>query len=617
MKKILAITLTLVLLLSVIPMGLFSITASAATEGYYTYTISNDEATITDVDTSISGDITIPSTIGGYEVTNIGVYAFYNCALITSITVPEGVTSIGNCAFKNCNELKNINLPLSLVSVGFDAFYNCTSLTSIILPSNVTSIGMSAFYNCISLTSVTLPNRITQITSSAFEGCKSLTSIFIPDGVVGISGMAFRGCNKITSVRIPQSLKSVHMEAFSSCTAVTDVYYGGSYCDRVEILTINSGNLPLIEAVWHYAIENDIIYEYNETKLSAVVVGCNDRVTNLVIPSTVTKNGKTYTVTNICERAFSMHQELKSIVIADTVVSIGNYAFSESPKLAKVTIGSGMTTIGRSAFEFCSKLKEVLYKGSKADKSKISIHKDGNSYLTSATWYYNICEGKKTHVYDNTCDATCNICGLTRTITHTYTNGCDKDCNVCGKTRTTSHKYSNNCDTSCNLCKATRNAPHSYKSSVSKATLTKNGKITKTCSGCKKKVTTATIYYPKTFSLSKTSYTYNGKVQTPTVTVKDSKGKVIDSKYYTISYSSGRKNAGTYKVTVKFKGNYSGTKTLSYKINKIDISKCKVSISGTSYTYNGKVIKPSVKIINPYGSTLKNGTNYTVTYSSG
>jgi len=63
------------------------------------------------------------------------------------------------------------------------------------------------------------------------------------------------------------------------------------------------------------------------------------------------------------------------------------------------------------------------------------------------------------------------------------------------------------------------------------------------------------------------TYTYNGKTKKPSVTVKDSKGKTISSKYYTVTYASGRKNVGKYKVTVKFKGNYSGTKTLYLTIN--------------------------------------------------
>ena len=48
---------------------------------------------------------------------------------------------------------------------------------------------------------------------------------------------------------------------------------------------------------------------------------------------------------------------------------------------------------------------------------------------------------------------------------------------------------------------------------------------------------------------------------------KNKKGKKISSENYTLSYSSGRKNVGTYTVTVKFKGNYSGTKKLSFKVN--------------------------------------------------
>ena len=68
-------------------------------------------------------------------------------------------------------------------------------------------------------------------------------------------------------------------------------------------------------------------------------------------------------------------------------------------------------------------------------------------------------------------------------------------------------------------------------------------------------------------SLSPASYTYNGKVKAPKVIVKDSAKKTISSKSYTVSYQSGRKNVGKYKVTVKMKGNYSGSKNLYFTIN--------------------------------------------------
>lgn len=67
-------------------------------------------------------------------------------------------------------------------------------------------------------------------------------------------------------------------------------------------------------------------------------------------------------------------------------------------------------------------------------------------------------------------------------------------------------------------------------------------------------------------TLSATSYTWNGKVKKPTVTVKDGT-KVIDSADYTVTYASGRKNVGSYKVTVTMDGNYSGSKSVTFKIN--------------------------------------------------
>ena len=110
---------------------------------------------------------------------------------------------------------------------------------------------------------------------------------------------------------------------------------------------------------------------------------------------------------------------------------------------------------------------------------------------------------------------------------------------------------------------------HTYKKVVvKKATLSANGSYKNVCTKCGYTASKKdTIYKASKVKLSKTAYTYNGKVQRPKVIVKDRKGKTISSKYYTVTYAKGCKNVGTYKVTVKFKGRYSGKKTLTFKIN--------------------------------------------------
>ncbi len=162
------------------------------------------------------------------------------------------------------------------------------------------------------------------------------------------------------------------------------------------------------------------------------------------------------------------------------------------------------------------------------------------------------------------------------------------------------------------------NCNHQYKTTATtKATLSKNGSVTKKCSVCGQ-TTKTTIKYAKSFKLSATSYTYNGKVKHPSVTVRDTSGKALKKGTdYTVSYSSGCKNVGTYKAVVKMKGNYSGTKTLTFKINPVKISKCKVSLAATSYICDGKVKTPAVTVKNASGKVLKKGTDYTVTYASG
>lgn len=157
---------------------------------------------------------------------------------------------------------------------------------------------------------------------------------------------------------------------------------------------------------------------------------------------------------------------------------------------------------------------------------------------------------------------------------------------------------------------------HSYSSwkVTKKATLTENGSRYRICNGCKAKQTSS-IQKISSIKLSKTTYTYNGKVQTPSVTVKDAKGNTISSKNYSVSYSKGRKNIGSYKVAIKFKGSYySGSKTLSYKIVPQKPAKISATPSKNAITLKWSAVSGGVQYkIYSYNPSNKKYTGVTTT----
>ena len=129
---------------------------------------------------------------------------------------------------------------------------------------------------------------------------------------------------------------------------------------------------------------------------------------------------------------------------------------------------------------------------------------------------------------------------------------------------------------------------HEFTREVTKATLTENGTVITKCSGCGEVSSTETIYRPKTIELKANKFVCNGKAKTPAVNVVDSNGNTIIAENYTVKYNGARKNVGKYAVTIEFKGNYSGTKTLYFTIvpKGTKITKLKKAKNGFTVIWN-------------------------------
>lgn len=109
------------------------------------------------------------------------------------------------------------------------------------------------------------------------------------------------------------------------------------------------------------------------------------------------------------------------------------------------------------------------------------------------------------------------------------------------------------------------------------------------------------------------SLTYNGSTLSPAVTVKYGNATLKKNTDYTVAYSNNV-NAGTGTITITGKGIYGGSVKKTFTIKKLGISATAVSGTGNK-VYTGSAIKP-VPAVKAGGRTLKNGTDFTVSYKN-
>ena len=211
-------------------------------------------------------------------------------------------------------------------------------------------------------------------------------------------------------------------------------------------------------------------------------------------------------------------------------------------------------------------------------------HAYGSDWKYDSTNHWHECsrchDKKDEAAHDYGSDNVCDTCGYYKTVPHTHnltlvaakaatcTEGGKEayyKCEGCGKfyEDVLGTKEITDLASWGNIVKIA----HTTKQTVTKATPTANGKIVNYCSVCKKTLSTTVIPKASSIKLKATSLTYNGKVRTPKVIVKDRTGKtLVKNTDYTVSYAKGRKYVGKYAVKITFKGKYSGTKTLYFTI---------------------------------------------------
>ena len=489
-------------------------------------------------------------------LTAIGTGTFLNCAALKAVQIPDSVTSLGDGAFSLCTAMTKAVLPKTLAAVPTNCFSGCALLKDVVLPDSLTAIGTGSFSGCAALESLQIPATVTTIGSAAFSDCKALQEITLPDGLTFLGGGAFRGCVSLQSVILPAGISAVEVELFSGCS-------------NLQHIALPQG----LTAIGKDALKGTAYLADPENQTDGCVyLGSYLLQGNLDRTTCAIREGTTL----IADDALTLTNQIETLVLPESLTSFGNADFSA-----------------------CTSLQRVTFSG------------------TEEKWHTLTLGGRKTVETLAAAEVHCKAAdGSELVLTAVPIPETASTCTVCG---TYGGKKCSNCGTVIVEPKKKDMASHKWEEEENMgATCATIGTVVYVCTVCGETSTVQRLMpnvHERTETIPAKEPTCKTEGYTEGVYCYDCHKYISGHE----TLPKGHRYTETLRpATLEKNGKIARTcvycqmkaSTIIYRVKKI-------SLSSTSFTYDGKSHKPSVTITDSKGNKLTKNVDYKLKYSAG
>ena len=349
-------------------------------------------------------------------------HLFANCVALREIKIPDGIKEIGGFLFQGATSLTKISLPRTLEKIDSNCFYDATSSLEDInlssenqhfivengilllknktqmyvitkqavqgntftVPNGITYIGSGVLMPFWNIKKVMIPESVNEIDAGFFPWsieeieisqsnpnylsinqqilskdkkilyfCYSQAqTITLEEGIEVLKGAAVEKCNNVNTINFPSTLKKLESHSLKGIYYVKNIKLGKNVEEiNGETFQYNFGlqDIEIDSQNPNFMSENGAIYTKDKTKIIAFV---NNVVTRFEIPEGVKEIGDT---------AFSCRQQLKEIVLPQTLKIIEYAAFLSCRDLTRIEIPNSVEKMGDwGVFSECSNLKEII-----------------------------------------------------------------------------------------------------------------------------------------------------------------------------------------------------------------------------------------------------------------